>query len=151
MRSGSSAAIASSRSPSSEPTFVLPASCGCRYEGMMPFGVALPTGTMPSASTASISPVSSTTTRSGFRSSRVVPRAWVMVRGNTPGAASAPSFAVASSAVEKSRPPVATSVLPGPVDPVPGAPPHPATSASTSAPAAAIRRIEPPSLQLREA
>jgi hypothetical protein len=110
----------------------------------MPFGVAVPTGTVPRASIASISPVSSTTTRWGLRSSRVVPRAWVIVRGNTPGATSAPSFAVASSAVEKSRPPVATSVLPGPLDPASEAPPHPATSARASTAAAAIHLIEPP-------
>ncbi len=56
--------------------------------------------------------LSRTTTRVGLASRVVSPRAWVMVRGNSPGAASLPSFAVSVSAVLNSLPPVATSVLP---------------------------------------
>src|SRR4051812_13239328 len=74
----------------------------------------MPTGVTPSARTSSSSPLSRTTTRVGFLSSFVLPSACVTVRGKTPGPTSAPSLAVSLSAVENSRPPVATSWSPTP-------------------------------------
>ncbi len=66
---------------------------------------------MPSETTLSNSPTSSTTTRLGAALISVFPMAWVTVRGNSPAFASVPYSAVFLAASAKSLPPVATAAF----------------------------------------
>ncbi|CAM5724069.1 hypothetical protein SCALM49S_07856 [Streptomyces californicus] len=66
---------------------------------------------MPSETTLSNSPTSSTTTRLGAALISVFPMAWVTVRGNSPAFASVPYSAVFFAASAKSLPPVATAAF----------------------------------------